>query len=342
MKEAVIGRCVRGSSHVRSGTECQDSRKTVELPDGTIIMVVADGHGSKSCPYSKTGSRIAVNVFCDVFDNVIQKYPPSNNIFAEYLNWEGKIKTARDIDLEWKKRVVERHKANKRPVELDREGNEDLESIYNQYGTTLLGLVITKTFVFAFQLGDGDICFVRNNELTMLVAPEKILGVETHSLSKRDAWKETNTAVWHIELETDLPAAFTLSTDGFANSYKSEEDFHEAIIDYVRMIGEHGTKEVSENLRTWLDETSRLGCGDDITLQIAYYSSDNAEVEVVSDQTDEEDNDEIDDAAHILQPDNEQMPEDQMVNCSNMDLEVSIDGENEGSSSDTLQMRPNT
>lgn len=49
--------------------------------------------------------------------------------------------------------------------------------------------MITPLFIFAFQLGDGDISFVDEAGLDHLLEDEKILGVETHSLSKIDAWK---------------------------------------------------------------------------------------------------------------------------------------------------------
>jgi hypothetical protein len=32
------------------------------------------------------------------------------------------------------------------------------------------------------------------------------------------------------------------------------------------MIKEHGAREVSKNLKKWLNETSEIGCGDDITV----------------------------------------------------------------------------
>ena len=66
MKRIVFGESVQGASHKRVDMECQDSYKKIEFDDGTVIMAVADGHGSKSCPYSKSGSSIAVNVFCKV------------------------------------------------------------------------------------------------------------------------------------------------------------------------------------------------------------------------------------------------------------------------------------
>lgn len=50
--------------------------------------------------------------------------------------------------------------------------------------------MITPIFVFAFQLGDGDISYVDQNGLDHLLEDEKILGVETHSLSKIDSWKK--------------------------------------------------------------------------------------------------------------------------------------------------------
>ena len=63
---------------------------------------------------------------------------------------------------------------------------------------------------------------------------------------------------------------FTLTTDGVANSYGSEEKFLSAIGDYRRMMIEHGSRAVREHLPVWLRETSDMGCGDDITMLYAY------------------------------------------------------------------------
>ena len=38
------------------------------------------------------------------------------------------------------------------------------------------------------------------------------------------------------------------------------------------MLGEHGSKAISDNLPGWLSETSEMGCGDDITMLIAYFT----------------------------------------------------------------------
>ena len=288
MKQIVFGRSVQGASHIRTETECQDSYKKTICDDGTIILSVADGHGSKSCPYSRTGSRIAVNVFCSIIKNLYDGYEGNTEQLLTYLNREGDTRISKAIDAEWKKRVVETHRKNKREIIELENGEDDFLSVYKQYGTTLLGLLITKTFVFAFQLGDGDICYATEDKLEKVIEPEKILGVETHSLSRENAWEKAITVVRRLDIEQAQPSMFSLSTDGFANSYKDENEFKTTVCDYLKMINEHGTKAVADNLASWLTETSSMGCGDDITMLIAYFSPDEVQTVDQADSTESE------------------------------------------------------
>lgn len=64
---------------------------------------------------------------------------------------------------------------------------------------------------------------------------------------------------------------YMLSTDGFVNSYASSEEYIKTCKDYLEMIEEHGFEAVESNLTSWLEETSELGCGDDITVVMAYH-----------------------------------------------------------------------
>ena len=169
MKQVVFGRSVQGASHIRAGTECQDSYKKTICDDGTIILSVADGHGSKACPYSRTGSRIAVNVFCSIMKNLYDGYTEHSEQLVTYLNREGDTRISKAIDAEWKRRVIEAHRKNKREIAAMEDGSDDLKRVYKQYGTTLLGLLITKTFVFALQLGDGDICYANASGLELVI-----------------------------------------------------------------------------------------------------------------------------------------------------------------------------
>lgn len=271
MNHYMIGDSVQGASHKRTKLPCQDRLKYVEYDENTLILAVADGHGSSSCPYSRTGAGTAVNVFCSVLQQLIDSYVDHMDMLMTYLNREGDTKVAQSIDLEWKRRIYNVHTMKKRDIPVLDNGEKNKTAVYRQYGTTLLGMLITKNFVFAFQLGDGDIAFVDDEGVDLVIEPEKILGTETHSLSKEDAWKKTITVVRSFDADVTRPSLFSLSTDGFANSHKTEAEFHITLTDYYAMIKEHGADVINANIGSWLDETSELGCGDDTTVLMAYF-----------------------------------------------------------------------
>lgn len=271
MSRKIYGESVQGASHIRSGVVCQDSYKQVQVSEEITLIAVADGHGSASCPHSKTGSKIAVNVFCRVMEDLIHNFSENMGFLMTYLNREGELKVAQAIDSEWKRRVWKAHTDNKREKSLNDKGEPDKSAVYKQYGTTLLGLMITPTFIFAFQLGDGDILYVNGSQIQPVIEGDKILGVETHSLCKLDAWKKAITIIRKRDVNEGTPYFYMMSTDGFANSYRTEEDFYKTCTDYYALIQEHGFEAVTANLKDWLKETSELGCGDDITVVMAYF-----------------------------------------------------------------------
>lgn len=266
----VFGASVQGASHMRSGKECQDSLKKVVKDSGTVILAVADGHGSDSCPYSKTGSFAAVNVFCKILGDYLETYTGQQEMLFTFLKREGDTKIAQEIDAEWKRRILRLHTRCKREIPLDADNNEDKEAVYKLYGSTLLGLVITEQFLFAFQLGDGDIVKVSENGVYHMIEADKILGTETHSLSKAESWKKAITLIRKREEKEKMPVMYMLSSDGLANSYRNDDEFKKTCMDYYILLKEHGVKAVSDQLKTWLQETSEMGCGDDITALFAY------------------------------------------------------------------------
>lgn len=271
MVRSVFGEAVQGASHIRNGKECQDSLKKVEKDENTVILAVADGHGSDSCPCSKTGSYVAVNVFCKILGDYLETYEGQPELLLTFLKREGDTKVAQAVEAEWKRRILKIHANCKREVILDAENNKDKEAIYKMYGSTLLGLVITKEFLFAFQLGDGDIVRVSESGVQNMIEADKILGTETHSLSKPQSWKKAITFVKKEDEDRCLPVMYMLSTDGMANSFKNDHEFKKTCHDYYTLLNEHGVKAVSDQLKAWLSETSELGCGDDITALFAYY-----------------------------------------------------------------------
>lgn len=275
MKRYICGECVRGATHERNNLPLQDSKRIEEISDCITILSVADGHGSDKCPRSDRGAVIAVNAFCDVIKKYLLSYGQTEEGMTNlvtFLNREGDMRFAQDVCEEWQSRVKQSFYKNKIETLIDSKRNIDWKKVYSLYGTTLLGMLITDTFVFAFQIGDGDINMVTANNISPLVEPEKFLGTETHSLSKQDAWRKSVTLLRRKDIDSELPYLYMLSTDGFINSYASDADFKKTCRDYYNMIGKYGFESVKENLAKWLKETSELGCGDDITVVMAYFA----------------------------------------------------------------------
>ena len=275
MKRYICDGIVKGATHVRNQTPCQDNKRIVEISDKIAIVSVADGHGSSKCPRSDRGSMIAVNSFYEVMKNYLKVYGDDETGLSNlitFLNREGDMRFAQDVCEEWQARVKQSFYKNKVDGMTDEDGNIKWPSVFSLYGTTLLGMLVTDSFVFSFQIGDGDISVVLKDEVAPLVEPEKFLGTETHSLSKPDAWRKAVASVRRREMESKEPYMYILSTDGFANSYTSDEEYQKTCKDYLQMIQEHGAETVQANLKNWLTETSELGCGDDITVVMVYFA----------------------------------------------------------------------
>ncbi len=297
MTPIIFGESVQGYSHLIHNKNRQDnylvidehtSNKVItrlkryetcyrELPNDIRIVAVSDGHGSSSCPYSDKGSKMAVNTFCDIMAYYVYKYMKEEDKdvsdFFDLLNREGEAAhLVKEIVVEWGKRVLNAHKINKdenkEPFIIDGERND--RRIWKQYGATLLGMLISDDYIFILQLGDGDITLVNDKLVEPVVEPEKILGVETHSISKPKSWEKALTKVIRLE-RLDKPMMFVVSTDGFVNSHASEEEFHKTCSAYYEMIKDKGYEVVKNNLNSWLKETSEKGCGDDITAVMVCY-----------------------------------------------------------------------
>lgn len=312
MMQRIIGESIQGYTHIQRNLECQDRKLSRELEDGSLVLSVADGHGSRSCPYSGTGAELAVNTFCKLIEELHSGFQNAGDLLSDYLNHQGSLKFAQTVERAWKEAVQTIHREKGLPMPMTQTGEEDLNALYRLYGTTLLGLLIAPTFVFAFQIGDGDITYADDGGVQPVVVADKLLGVESHSLCSREAWKKAVSTVrfqpWeqHFEdlktygpdtaastvhfqsWEQHLPCAFLLSTDGLSNSYADDEAFGQTCAQYFEALKTYGPDTVEENLPEWLSETSRLGCGDDTTLLMAYLAPDGWEPQAQKAEENEE------------------------------------------------------
>jgi serine/threonine protein phosphatase PrpC len=277
----VLAHSQRGASHLRQNVPNQDAIAHSEASDGSpsVVLAVADGHGSAKSFRSDVGARLAVDTaveVCRTFLDSIRGVEPS------VVKNQAEVRIAPRIFQEWRWRVDEHFQQNPfTEAELtrlaeqagaaacDRAARPD--QLYVAYGSTLLVAALTNEFLICFQLGDGDILAVSDStgEVSRVIPKdETLIANETTSLCQADA-------VGHVRFRfqwiQDSPLEMLLlSTDGYCNSFASPDAFLKTGNDYLDALRTEGPEEVEKNLPAWLEETSQNGSGDDITVGIIY------------------------------------------------------------------------
>jgi hypothetical protein len=280
------GACVRGASHVRSGLPNQDAfswRSTDSEAGFTGVLAVADGHGNSKSFRSDWGAKLAIRTATEVLEGFADGFRGHGNLAA--------VERAMEVDLpkrivqQWLEAVDEHRQGQPFTAEelakLDAPGRKAVEETAAlAYGTTLVAVLVTDRFLLYAQLGDGDIVVVseQGQATRPLQADERLFANETTSLCSlgsagdrrrpgggpAGAWSEFRTRL-DAGLETP-PALILVSTDGYANSFRSEADFMKVGPDLLEIIKEEGLDHVRDRLGSWLQEASQAGSGDDVTL----------------------------------------------------------------------------
>ncbi len=261
---SVVAEKAKGSTHRINNLPNQDFYN-FEILENAIIISVADGHGSAKCKFSDRGSNIAVNVFLNLIIEIYENSKGNSNKFFDDLCAFRKEVLTKRIEKCWKEKVLIDYKKQNPEEKFDSD-----DEVFEKYGTTLLGLVLTDDFYFAMQLGDGDIVSVFNNGVTeRIIQAEKILGVETFSLSSKNAWVNFESFPNKPLNNEDMPVLFIISTDGLANSYADDSAFLQVGVDYLEWFRDENIGNINKELKHILHRTSEIGSGDDITLAIA-------------------------------------------------------------------------
>ena len=254
-----MGSKVIGATHLRNGLVCQDAIR-VETYGSYVIAAIADGHGSEACPYSDEGSQAAVDCLHDIFVDIVDYAGAETKNVIENSR---ELRLPRQLAAEWMRRVEQIH--NK--------AHNTQEFSYTLYGTTALCLVASSEFVFALQLGDGDIIAVPESPHPgyWLIEPEYMPGNETYSLCIPDCWRYIRTQIiYPDDQHIAAPALIMLTTDGYSNSFISTEGFMKAGKDILSMLQTEGIHYVSQNLENWLETSSNEGSGDDIAMALLF------------------------------------------------------------------------
>ena len=273
----IIGESVKGASHKRSSQSNQDAIAWFPASGDSLplILAVSDGHGGAKYFRSDKGASFAVAAAIDTLSRFQESLASFSNsswleerLTKSLVNtWRGKVNAHLNDDpfTDQDLRLLEEKEgpAARQIVE----GNPVLA-----YGATILVVMITESFIVYLQLGDGDILTVSEQGKPDSVFPvnSKHFANETTSLCSSNAWCDFQFRIEKVSPSSVLPALILLSTDGYKDSFSSDEEFRKVGSDLFEMIHSNKLEEIKSNLLGWLSEATRIGSGDDITLGIIY------------------------------------------------------------------------
>ena len=286
-KWLVYSKSVMGALHSLTGYSNQDSILWKQSHNSdTIVMSVADGHGSDIHFRSKVGSLLAVKTAVATLFKLFHNQPIEIDNVSQVKDII-RYSVPRLLVHNWADQVqyhVQQHPFSNNEIDLilKKKGPIILEKIINNpkiaYGSTLLTVVVTKNYFIFFQLGDGDILIVDHNRNVRNMFSnqdgdsddrsliESI--VHTDSLCMDNSWLEFKTGIF--DFQAIKPKLILLTTDGYCNSFNSESGFLKIGLDYLALLEKFGYSYLSQNLYHILRQTSQEGSGDDISLGLIY------------------------------------------------------------------------
>jgi len=285
----VIAGSVRGISHLMKGLPNQDALQwLVETKYGLsrVIVAISDGHGDKLCFRSAVGSEIAVKSFHKAADNLLR------NISVDKQQ-AVKIKSIAENDLprnvvwEWRASVSKHFLANPFLINeiLDLWQSKGETDVYYvalspavAYGATLLAVLLTDEFLIYLQIGDGNVFEVTNGVISKPIPhDERLIANETTSLCSDNAVKDFR--VVFKSITDSVPDMILLATDGYANSFPSDEILEKNVRNIFEWINDDGIEEVEKELKNTLEYISKNGSGDDVTMAIVVNKKENDMIE---------------------------------------------------------------
>jgi serine/threonine protein phosphatase PrpC len=269
----------QGISHIEKEIPCQDAC-TAQLGKNLTVGVacVADGHGGNKYFRSDKGSKLAVQVAeKTLFDfygtiarekkaffisNSSSENTKKNDILSRLKQLEG------NIIYQWRNAVLKDYRDNpliETEKDICNENNiildDDPANFMFIYGTTLLAGLVSDSFWFVIQIGDG-LCVVLENEesiITPIEEDERLAFGRTTSLCDNDAIKNFREGFGFSKID-----GFTVATDGIADSFEPEKSlqFNKELYVNFTTIPEKAKTE----LEAFLPELSERGSRDDVSI----------------------------------------------------------------------------
>lgn len=277
----VFHKTVRGASHIRRETPCEDASSSFSQEEGLYhIAVVADGHGDPSCFRSNIGSKTAVTITeacLKSFAETALATRDSDRAIEEQLSIPRKctllLKQLTDsIISRWAEAVLRELAEN--PIteeELQAAGSKAADysqgkNLEHIYGTTLMAaLLIGKKLILLHQ-GDGrcDVFYGDGTVDQPIPWDDRCQGNIVTSMCQADAAESIRTCV--LDLEEKPVIGCFLGSDGVEDSFRNMEGTH---VFYRKLSCKLVSQELPEfeaYLEDMLPEFSATGSQDDVSV----------------------------------------------------------------------------
>jgi serine/threonine protein phosphatase PrpC len=261
---------VKGSTHVKKGTECQDVSSTLE-GESFGLAVVCDGHGGERHFRSAIGAKFAA----DISIKAMKKFVEEANDLSKENSDELLKKLESDVFNNWKKEIENHLKENAfSDIELTQLSNKDGNLIESSrfeiaYGSTLVSAVLTEKHFFVLQLGDGDCVLLDkkgNIRTPNLPHDDRLRFNITTSLCDENALQNFR----HYWSDDEPIVAILLSTDGVRNSFENESYYKSFCRTVFESFSEGSQEEAKKELSEFLEKLTERGSGDDVSISMIY------------------------------------------------------------------------
>lgn len=220
-----------------------------KIIDNGVICAVADGHSTSYFKYSDIGSKFA----CKVAIQVLEEIPKNTELLIEKLK-NGEIQ--KEINDRWNMLVNEHYKKTY-PVVFKTE--------YIKYSTTLIAALISDSFRLYLKIGDGGVVEnVKENFRKVLDVPQKQV---VDSFGREDAYINMVYDL-RVNKKEETPNWIILFTDGYENSYYSDEDIYNSLQITISKYNSNifSKARLKNNYKNYLNKLSKDMSQDDISI----------------------------------------------------------------------------
>ena len=292
-----IESCCRGESHKDAGKPCQDC-SLAESAGLFTIGVICDGHGGERYFRSHLGARAAADAARKCAEEFVRNADESLfrdapfTLFGTAAAEAEKKKSGRSdvrdalfrqlfasIIYDWRENVVSNAKANpvsdnerkKVPQEhieafekKDSDGNRT--GIEKTYGCTLICFVQTKSYWFAFHIGDGK-C------ISFSAGKDGHISWEEPVPEDKECFLNTTTSICDANAINEFrycyggrntfPLAVFLGSDGIDDSFGEDSNLANFYVQILKKIVRSSPDEAKSELDSTLCELNKHGSKDD-------------------------------------------------------------------------------